>query len=881
LVVMNEWPLVGRAGEVALVASFLMAEVAGSVVLAGPAGVGKTRLAAEALSAVDRAGFATVRIVATPTMAELPFGALAPFLPPLDRADPGRVDSRADLLRWSAAALVERAKGRRLVVLIDDAHLLDDASAGVIHQMAATGAGSVLATVRSGAPAPEAVLALWKDGIAERVDVGGLTVEAIGDLLAAVLDGNVDQATVLRLALRTEGNVLFLRELVLGALDDGALIADAGMWHLVGELVPSTRLIELVEARLTGLDTAERAVLELVAFAEPLGSAELAELADPAVVDVLHRREMLLSRMSGRRLEVGLVHPVYADVLRARLPALRARTLARSLAEVVEATGARRRTDALRVAVWRLAGGGAKPDLLLAGAEAAQQRFDLRIAERLARAAMDAGAGFEAALLAATMAGWQDRAAQAERELAGLEAAAVSDMQRARAAIARYENWAIGFGDVERALQVLENAERTLSDPVWRDEVWARRVAAVLVTQGPSAAVEAFESRSTMTGREPPTWAYAPAAIALCRLGRLDAALDASDRGPVDDPGPTMLLELYPWLRQRCTALTLAGRSVEAEELAVAHYQQALAAGSTEGQARTSSVLAFVAVERGHLAGAIRDGRQSAALGRQLGRKLLVHEALIYLSLAYGLAGRAQDAMTTLSDLNALQVHTAIFEVDLRRARAWAIVAAGDVPGARAVLEDAAALGQQIGDLVGADAVLHDIARLGHAKDVAARLAAMAERIDGSLAKARAAHAAALSRNDPSGLERVSVEFESIGADLLAAESSADAAVSWRRHGDLRAATAADQRGHMFAARCEGASTPALHALTARALLTTAEREAAALAATGRSNKDIAEQLHISVRTVETRLQHAYEKLGITSRAQLRATLGGQTDGFD
>jgi DNA-binding CsgD family transcriptional regulator len=43
----------------------------------------------------------------------------------------------------------------------------------------------------------------------------------------------------------------------------------------------------------------------------------------------------------------------------------------------------------------------------------------------------------------------------------------------------------------------------------------------------------------------------------------------------------------------------------------------------------------------------------------------------------------------------------------------------------------------------------------------------------------------------------------------------------------------------------------------------------AALAAAGRSNRQIAQQLFIAQATVETHLRHAFHKLGITSRADL------------
>ena len=67
--------------------------------------------------------------------------------------------------------------------------------------------------------------------------------------------------------------------------------------------------------------------------------------------------------------------------------------------------------------------------------------------------------------------------------------------------------------------------------------------------------------------------------------------------------------------------------------------------------------------------------------------------------------------------------------------------------------------------------------------------------------------------------------------------------------------------------------TPALRPVNVRAGLTPAEQEAVALAAAGASNKEIADQLCISVRSVEGRLLRAYPKLGVGSREELAATL--------
>jgi DNA-binding CsgD family transcriptional regulator len=211
---------------------------------------------------------------------------------------------------------------------------------------------------------------------------------------------------------------------------------------------------------------------------------------------------------------------------------------------------------------------------------------------------------------------------------------------------------------------------------------------------------------------------------------------------------------------------------------------------------------------------------------------------------------------------------------DALEARAWTAAANGDLSHARAVLEEAAALGEQVGDLVGRSIALHSLARLGYANDAAGRLADTAAEIEGDLAAARASHAAALADGNPEALAQTSVTFETMGADLLGAECAADAAVAWRRAGDSREAAAAERRAVMLADRCEGASTPALQAIETRARLTPAERETALQAAAGCSNKQIAEKLVLSVRTVETRLQRIYEKLGVSSRAQLVSALG-------
>ena len=68
-------------------------------------------------------------------------------------------------------------------------------------------------------------------------------------------------------------------------------------------------------------------------------------------------------------------------------------------------------------------------------------------------------------------------------------------------------------------------------------------------------------------------------------------------------------------------------------------------------------------------------------------------------------------------------------------------------------------------------------------------------------------------------------------------------------------------------------------AVSGRESLTPGERRVSELAADGMSNKEIAQALFVTLRTVEMHLSNAYRKLGIASRRQLAVALGGRRSG--
>ncbi|OBI97898.1 hypothetical protein A5661_16625 [Mycobacterium asiaticum] len=79
------------------------------------------------------------------------------------------------------------------MVLVDDAHPLDDLSALVLHQLVHSRAAPVILTLRTGASAPAAVTALWKDGLLRRCELEPLHRNEIDTLLVATLGAVPDR----------------------------------------------------------------------------------------------------------------------------------------------------------------------------------------------------------------------------------------------------------------------------------------------------------------------------------------------------------------------------------------------------------------------------------------------------------------------------------------------------------------------------------------------------------------------------------------------------------------------------------------------------------------------------------------------------------------
>jgi DNA-binding CsgD family transcriptional regulator len=838
-------------------------------VLAGAAGVGKTRLAREALAVAEQRGALIRWAAATASARVLPLGAFAATLGVVG-PDPAR------LVRQASDALLAGAGKAGVIVGVDDAHLLDELSATLIHQLALRRAATLVLTLRTGETAPDAVTALWKDGHLPRLELQPLSADETATLVEATLGGPLDTAAARRLFTITQGNALYLRQLVDGELDAARLHQVAGVWRWSGELELSPGLVELVSTRIGQLPDEQRDVVEVLAFGEPLGIPLLADLTDALAVEQAEARGLVEVYPDGRRLQARLAHPLYGEVQREQMGRLHARRLRGRIACALAATDGRRAGDTLRRALLVM-DSDLQPDpvLLTNAARRATELGDLALAERVARAAVAAGGGFEPRLLLGNALHWSGRAAEADTELAPLAALARNDVERAEAAIPRVAALFFTLGRPTEAEAMLDAVRSAVSDDAAALELAGMRSVLDALLGRTTQAAEAAAAVLAHPQCSPPaaqlaTWGLAAACGDQGRLDGLgervqwiDARADSSETGLHQ-----AAVVGSSWVR----GLLLAGLLDQADH-AARRYRERCQDTPGIGDVITSAMCAAVAQSRGQVKTAARWFRQSLAGLGSADTAGWAFTLLFDLPGALGMAGDATSARQAFGDMTAAwNPAFAFLGSEVLLAEAWVAAAEGSISEAVVLARHAAEVAVSQYQPAVEVFALHTAVCFGD-RTVAHRLAELATLVDGPRAPAAAAHAVALAADDGAALHAASVQLEKIGALLLAADAAAQAAAAHIRHDRRGSAQAASTHAHRLAEACEGARTPALAAVAAPLPLTIREREIVTLAAGGLSNRQIAERLTVSVRTVEGHLYRACAKLGTSDRAELAALL--------
>lgn len=200
------WPMVARDDEFrrALAALDGDAEFAG-VALIGESGVGKSTLARALAADVELRGHALRFVLGTQTGCEVPLGAFS-------RAVTVNATREPAAMLATAAATLEREKD--LVIIVDDAQLLDPLSATLVHQLAAAGSARLVVTIRSGEVTLDAVTALVKERLLVPIHIDAFSREQTAELAHAVLGGAVEPGLIDEVYRRSAGNLLLLRGLL-------------------------------------------------------------------------------------------------------------------------------------------------------------------------------------------------------------------------------------------------------------------------------------------------------------------------------------------------------------------------------------------------------------------------------------------------------------------------------------------------------------------------------------------------------------------------------------------------------------------------------------------------------------------------------------------
>jgi DNA-binding CsgD family transcriptional regulator len=824
------WPLVGRDRELHTIASARADPGCHGVVVVAGSGVGKSRLAREAHAAAERDGAFVAWIQATRSAAAVPLAAVADLVP-----DEVRSDDVVALLRRCGEDLRARAGDRPVVLGVDDAQLLDSASAALVLHLATSSAAFILATVRAGEPCPDAIVSLWKDDGAPRVELGELSDENVRALVEAALGDPVEEEALDWVTEVGRGNALYVRELVRGAVDAGALVHSPGFWRLEERPTASPSLIDLVAQRMDGLTADHRRTVELLALGEPLAIDEIeALISEDALLDAESHG---LIATSGD--EVGLAHPLYGEAVRATLPPLRARSLRLALIDVVEARSPFGPDNALRAARLRLDAGVALPvGLALDAARAANRAGDPDLGAELAALA-GAGADLAAAMLLAQARTMRNRYEQAEAVLAAVEPLAAED-PNARDYL-RQRLWLYHWGLRRQADTglLLDRAQTWSEDPSWHQFIERIRRTYAALADGYGTPADPTEAAGDLAASDQSRRSVATMQTMSLFISTL--SLISIETGYRWDELEQYMSEA---VRAAVRARDHAAVGLSAFTLGRLHFLRA--------QHRDAA--RWLAEAEVHL-------RQQDPFNVMLAVRVL----------QVGIACSTGDFDGTTTALNRLHAwcdnHAPLPQqrVPLRRADGWALRMRNAAEAGRQLLEDAASMENMVGL---APQLAYDALRAG--APASSLLEQMAARGESRLVTLYARHASAKAAHDGAGLIDVAEEMAAVGALRYAVEAASDAATAYLSAGRQDSARRAAARARELHVPDQGAELPGIDGLDATATdLTPREAQLIELARQGLSNADIADRLVISVRTVETHLYRGMQKLGVSDRHDL------------
>jgi DNA-binding CsgD family transcriptional regulator len=826
-------------------------------VLVGEAGVGKTAVAAAVADEVTAGGGRVVWVVATAAGRLTPFGALAPLLPPeMATVHPALVPNLV------TRRLAELAGPAPVLLVVDDAQLLDDHSAAAVLALVTGQVCRTVATVRAEAPASDAVTALWKDRLLDRLDLGPLDRAGAHAVLVDRLGGEVASGTVELLWSHSRGNPLYLTELVRFGADTGRLRQDAGVWWWSGDTGLPPRLGELLLRRLDELSPAGRDALDLLALGEPLPWDTLAAVVPPEAILEADERGLVTSDERAGLLLVRFAHPLLHAAAESRLTPARRRALGERLRRAPD-----RHVDVVRRARWEAASGSPDVDVLLAAADAvllSEPRVSARFAESALR--HDPGPRAAMVLAAARAELGEPVAARAALDLAATRVRDDDDRLRLTFEDISLTLWTERRPD--RAAGTLA-ALRETAPASLADEIDSAGALLALFSAQPRSALEQAEA---VLGRGP-----GPSA----RIRALTALMTALTLADEPEASLAAAEELLVAVEEVPIPATRSGMAHAMVAEARLFFQQDAGLPRSAGASGRwptgpdappagGPVPAWPLLEgvRRHLAGdwpralaALRE----AYVQQRAGEGLFRSEAVAGLIVVLAESGRVDEA----AELLATAPPDGVAVVPALGPWAAAAVAAarGRTTAAGELARQAATAAAEAGAVTTALWYVVDAGRWDDPR-AAAQLADRLEISAGSaLSRVRLAGVRARADGREAVLLDAAEQHLALGLLGPARELAELAAAGRSGRPGPAARLAQEARARLGLADSGPGADPVATVLTRR------EREIARMAAQGLTDREIAEALVVSVRTVESHLAAAYRKLGIRSRRELAATL--------
>jgi DNA-binding CsgD family transcriptional regulator len=810
-------------------------------------------------------------------------------------------------LHWLTCDLAERGP---LVVAVDDAHWADAPSLLFLHYLARRLGSVPVALVlgsRQGEPGPEAELVRRIAATAPEsvLALRPLSARATAELVRSLLGSGTPDELCGACHVASGGNPLLLRELASALLADG-VAPDARAVERVARLVPDS-VARHVLVRLSRLPEAAvrvaRAVAVLGPGAELRHAAALAGVTERETADAVDR--LVAADILAARRPLEFAHPllgqaVYADTR----PGERALAHAKAARLLSDAGSAAERV-ALQLLACEPAGCGWAVEALRGAARDSAARGAPQTAARyLGRALAEPPGQEQRGELLLELGIAESRAAEAPAAEHLAEALALTREPVARARVAQelaglYNHIGrfVDSADVlEEAIDVLGEADRELRFSLEAEagvlaltvlsarRRLAPRMAALLAkapllaaapAAAPLLAVVADELAST-DGTAQQAAAYAERAFADGRLLTRDGAVAAVGT----------------------SALVSADRPARAEALLDAVISAARLRGSVRLLGGTLACRASARNRRGRVAAAAADARLALELSPDEPADPVRPLKLAWLAEPLIELGEwdEAEALVSATELGRCDPDSMLVQ-PLLDSHARLLLHTGRPREACEQLDAQLAWQQEWGCRNPGWTSTRSLAALAHRalgeSDAAAALAG--EDLDAARAFGAPRSVGVALRTV--ALVKPSVGIEPLGEAVAVLEGSEarlelartllELGAALRRAGRRRDARAPLQRGLELSDDCGGAvvaeqartellasgARPRHHPTNGPDALTPSERRVAAKAAQGHTNREIAQGLFLSKKTVEMHLSHVYRKLGIHSRAQLAATL--------